>query len=192
MGASRAGRPALGLQTIINRLQANRKRAKTAAPVSDDQAQYAAHVLEKNRGAGRRFAEGAAIGSVANPIRRIVGEGVKEFAEHRGPLRQRFGAALGQAAQASVKPTGIRKMVQPGEVAKSVFEGGVAGTGIKAIQEGLEVGRAKRTAKGYLAQQQKLASGLRMSLSKLAAKVQPSVKLRPLKPIANNDYDFEV
>jgi len=63
-------------------------------------------------------------------------------------------------------------MTSRGELGKSIFEGGVAGAGIKTVQEGLEVGRAKRTAQQYLAQRpvnpavQKLAAAIDLAKKK--------------------------
>lgn len=151
MAVSRKGRPALGLQTLIDRLS---KRKTASAPVSYDEAQYARHVLEKNREAGRNFRDATLVGTFGNPARRIIGNAVKG-AVNGGPQGRWRGAVAA-----------VGKDFTTGQIASDAIQGGVVGAGLKTMQEGLGVGRAKRTANRYLQQNPEAAKMAGKSIGK--------------------------
>jgi hypothetical protein len=114
---------------------------------------YAQHVLEKSKGRGRRFADATAVGSIGNPLMRMGGRAIQGALN--APRGGRVAGAVGQ----------VRKEFTAGHIGRQAFEGGAGGAGIKMLQEGMEVGRAKRTAKNYLGQD-KVAVAIPKSVGK--------------------------
>lgn len=148
LAASRKGRPALGLQTLIDRLQGRASRAHKTAAVSIDDAQEAARVLESSKGRFRRFRDASIVGGVMSPLVRGVGRAAESAV--MAPKGQRL-----QAAVRGVKGTSagdIRGFMgsNRGEVTKHIFEGGLGGAAVNASREGLELGRARRQAQQFV------------------------------------------
>lgn len=150
MGASRKGSPAIGLQTIIDRLQGRPPtRHKVSADVSLDDAAEAASILERGRGSARRFRDASIIGGAMSPLVRGVGRAAE--AAVMAPRGQRMRSAIhGVQDGAGLKDIKGMLGTNRGEIVKHVFEGGLGGAAVNASREGAEIGRAKRKAKAFL------------------------------------------
>jgi hypothetical protein len=191
--ASRTGRPALSLQTIIKRIRDNKKTA--AAGLHD--ALDAAKTLEavpKSRSA--KYRDAGAVGGAMSPLVRAVGRATE------GAALARPGGRLRGAIE------GVRR-TNRGELARHVTEGALGAGGVRAVQEGVEVGKAKRTIHSYLRSSEKTAALYRLKVAVARCKAleprrtgkdkkaaigpaKAPPKLRPLPPIASPDFDFEV
>lgn len=138
LSKTRTGRPPISLQGLIekSRLSGFSDRIKKA--VSEYEALDAAKRLSEGRKSRlRRYAEGGAIGGMANPVLRAVGRGVE--AAVNAPTGSRVGKAV-----AAIRGT------TRGELARHLTEGALAGGGVQAIREGVELGRAKKTVKQFI------------------------------------------
>lgn len=143
LGTTRKGRPSISLQTIIDRVH----RPKKAA-VSVEDAEQAVQVLERSRGRGKRYRDMIATGGVLKPAVRAVGSAVE--AGLTAPKGGRFRAMWRGATDAAGKEVkGIRGTNLP-RTARDVVEGGLGGAVVNAGREGLELGRARRTAREFL------------------------------------------
>lgn len=202
MAASRAGRPSIGLQTIIDRLQGNahrRRKVAAVAPTVED-AEQAAQVLQRSRGRLGRYRDAMLAGGALKPLVRGIGNAAEAAAV--APRGQRLRAAW--RGVGSTK--GFTTFAKP-QLVRDVVEGGLGGAVVNAGREGLELGRAKRTARAFLQGtsapaplpapapltpvQQKLAAGLKRGLQDMTRRIQP-VPTSKLAPIVDSDYDFEV
>lgn len=133
--SSRKGSPPLALQTLIERL-----RKKTAAEVRVNEALDAARTLQQDpRTRVARYRNAAVTGGTLNPVVRGIGRAAERMAT--APRGQRLAAgAKGLLA------------TNRGELARHVAEGAVGGGGVRAVQEGLEVGQAKKKVTKFLNQ----------------------------------------
>ena len=137
LGKSRKGSPSIGLEQLIHKTKMS---AFVKAAVSADEALDAAKMLSVDKKTRvRRYAESGAIGGAAYPVISAAGEVAGALA---GPKGQRLQHAASAARKAFSRP----------EVAKSVTRGVLGGGGIQAIREGVEIGKAKKTVKGFLDQ----------------------------------------
>lgn len=145
MAVSRRGRPALGLQTLIDRLQGKAKTRHKLSAVTVDDAEQAAHVLQRSRSSKARYRDAVLAGSFLRPVVRAAGAAVEgALAAPRGHRVQ--GALHGGFQDAKGVAHGLTKA----RLAKEVLEGGIGGAAINAGREGLETTRAKRTAASFL------------------------------------------
>lgn len=134
IGTTRSGSPLLGLQTLIDRIT---KRKKLAA-VRVGEVLDAANVLEQDpRTRMQRYRNSAVAGGVLKPVVHGVGRAAERMAL----------APKGQRLQA-----GVRGLVSAnrGDLAKHITEGVVGGGAIRAAQEGLEIGQAKKKVRSFL------------------------------------------
>lgn len=167
LGTSRAGRPLLGLQTLIDRIKTRKLAA--ASPVRTSEALDAARVLEQDpRTRFQRYRNAALTGGTLNPVVRGIGRAAEALV--MAPKGQRL-----RKAGRALLPT------NRGELARQVTEGVVGGGGVRAAQEGLEIGQARRKVVNYLNTPEKTAGQLAPAKTRL-----------PLKAIASPDFDFEV
>ena len=194
LGASRVGRPTIGLQTIIDRLQANapRRRKKLAAvpmPPSVEDAEQAAQVLQRSRGRGARYRDATLAGGALRPLVRGLANAAEAAAS--APKGGRLRGALRGVKMQGKDVKGFTGGLTRPQLARDFVEGGLGGAALNAGREGLEVGRAKRTARSFLAgDSQKLAQGLARSISSLP-KTRP-IPLRPLGPLIDPEIEYEV
>lgn len=132
---SRKGSPPLALQTLIERL-----RKKTAAEVRVNEALDAARTLQQDpRTRVARYRNAALAGGALKPVVSGIGRAAERMAT----------APRGQRLAAGVKGfTSINR----GDLARHVAEGAAGGGGIRAVQEGLEVGQAKKKVTKFLNQ----------------------------------------
>lgn len=137
MGVSRSGRPVLGLQTLIDRIQGKKPQRYKLSGVSLEEAELAAQTLQKGQGRVQRFRDAVAVGSAGSPLVRGMGRAME--AGVNAPRGQR----LRHAATAFAK-------TNRGELARHVVEGGLGGAAVNASREGLELGRARRKAMDFL------------------------------------------
>lgn len=139
---SRKGSPPLALQTLIERL-----RKKTAAEVRVNEALDAARTLQQDpRTRLARYRNAAVTGGALKPVVHGIGRVAEAVAT--APRGGRL-AAVGRAAVRTSR----------GELAKHVAEGAVGGGGIRAVQEGLEVGQAKKKVTKFLNQPEPKIAG---------------------------------
>lgn len=125
----------MALQTLIERL-----RKKTAAEVRVNEALDAARTLQQDpRTRVARYRNAAVTGGALKPVVHGIGRIAEAVAT--APRGGRL-AAVGRAAVRTSR----------GELAKHVAEGAVGGGGIRAVQEGLEVGQAKKKVTKFLNQ----------------------------------------
>lgn len=199
IGASRVGRPSISLQTLIDRVPGNvrRKKLAAAAPSVED-AEQAAQVLQRSRGRMSRYRDAMLAGGALRPIVRGVSNAVESAVA--APKGQRWRAALRGTVDASTGKDvkGFSAVFRKPQLARDVVEGGLGGAVVNAGREGLELGRARRTAQAFLRDddartpvQQKLAAGLKKSLNHLSARIQP-VPTSKLAPIIDSDIDYEI
>jgi hypothetical protein len=133
---SRKGSPPLALQTLIERL----RKKTAAAEVRVNEALDAARTLQQDpRTRVARYRNAAMTGGTLNPVVRGIGRAAERMAT--APRGQRLAAgAKGLLA------------TNRGELARHVAEGVVGGGGVRAVQEGLEVGQAKKKVTKFLNQ----------------------------------------
>lgn len=133
---SRKGSPPLALQTLVDRIA----KKKTAAEVRVNEALDAARTLQQDpRTRVARYRNAALTGGTLNPVVRGIGRAAERMAT----------APRGQRLAAGAK--GFMS-TNRGELAKHVVEGAAGGGGIRAVQEGLEVGQAKKKVTKFLNQ----------------------------------------
>jgi len=133
--SSRKGSPPLALQTLIERL-----RKKTAAEVRVNEALDAARTLQQDpRTRVARYRNAALAGGALKPVVSGIGRAAERMAT----------APRGQRLAAGVK--GLTS-INRGDLARHVAEGVAGGGGIRAVQEGLEVGQAKKKVTKFLNQ----------------------------------------
>lgn len=179
MAASRKGSPAIGLQTLIDRITGQKR--KLAAPVTLEQAEHAAGVLERGRGRGARYRDAIAAGSTLRPFMRAAGNAVE--AGLTAPRGQRLRAVV--RGVNDVK--GLQAAFKGPRLAREVVEGGVGGAVINAGREGLELGRARRQANAFLGS--KTAAPLDLAKSKglgRVAQLATGSRARALGQAAHN------
>jgi hypothetical protein len=148
---------------------------KKASPVSEHEVLDAARVLEtnpKNRVA--RYRDAALTGAVGKPLVHVMGRGARAAAT----------AAPGSRLRAAVK--GMAS-VNKADIAQHVTEGAVGGSAIRAAQEGMEVGRAKKKIHSFL-NEKTAAEAFKGNIQQLSDRVRK----QKLPPIASPDFDFEV
>lgn len=138
LGKTRSGSPSIGIQALIEKSRQKGFADRIKKAVSDDEALDAAKLLS-NKGRARRYAEGAGIAATVNPVMRMVGKGVEAAANARGG---------GRAGMARAAIKGITR----GELSRHVVEGALAGGGVQAIREGVELGKARKTVKNFVAE----------------------------------------
>jgi len=194
MGASRSGRPTIGLQTIIDRLQANKPRRRhKIAEVSVEDAQQAVGVLERSRGRMGRYRDAMLAGAALKPVVRGVANAAEAAAAHSG--KGRWGAALRGTAAAGKSVKGFTGAFNKPQLARDVVEGGLGGAVVNAGREGLELGRARRTAREFLQDEgprpKTSAAKFQRGLSRFGERIQP-VPTSKLHPIIDGDIDYEV
>lgn len=148
LAVSRRGRPALGLQTLIDRLQKKKPKRVKLSAVSLEEAQNAASVLERSRGRAKRFRDASIVGGVLSPVTQGAGRAIE--AGLLAPRGQRAAAALRGFSHPTAGNVRGLLSTNRGEIAKQVFLGGVGGSVVNASREGLEVGRARRSATNFL------------------------------------------
>lgn len=170
LGKTRAGKPSIGLQTVIDRLKKAELEGfvtRLKAAVSEEEAIDAAKLLsQKRKDRVQRFAEGGTIGALASPVMRAAGRAAEAVVSTPGGIGKRMTAA----GKASLRTT-------PGELVRHVTEGGLAGGGVQAIREGVELGKANKTVQSFLderRQQLKQAGVEPAPQSKLVPKKKPS------------------
>jgi hypothetical protein len=135
-GSTRSGRPPIKLQTLIDRLV-----KKKTASVSTREALDAAKVLDTDpRTRVQRYRDASIIGGTMSPVVRAVGRGVEGAVNGAG--RGRVGVAKGFVQ-------GLAK-TNRGEIARHVTEGVIGGGGVKAVQEGREISRARKKIVEYI------------------------------------------
>ncbi len=176
MAASRKGRPAIGLQTLINRMQ---KKAE----VSVEDAEQAAQVLQRSRGRAVRYRDAMIAGGVFKPLAKGIGRAAESALT--APKGYRLQAAM--HGYKDVK--GGFHFKTPGTV-RDVIEGGFGGAAVNAGREGLEIGRARRKAEEFVRSTPE-------SPKVAALTADPKKKIRPLpftplNPIVDNEIEFEV
>lgn len=133
---SRSGKPAISLQTLINRAKVSGFLEVIKEAVSDEEALSAANRLTSSQGQrARRYGTGAAIGAVTAPAVTLAGN----LAEAMG----KPGRAAG--LRAAWKVTTARPQIM-----KDIAKGTVTGGGVQAIREGVQAGQDRRTAQAYL------------------------------------------
>lgn len=140
IGTTRKGSPVLSLQTLIDRIG-----KKKEAEVRMTEALDAAKVLDQDpRTRMARYRNAAMTGGALKPLVHGVGRAAEAVAT--APRGQRI-VAGGRALVRSSR----------GELAKHVAEGAIGGGGIKAVQEGLEVGQAKKKITRFVNEPTKIA-----------------------------------
>lgn len=197
VGASRVGRPSISLQTLIDRVPGNVRRKKLAALApSVEDAEQAAQVLQRSRGRMSRYRDAMIAGGTLRPLVRGIGNAVESAVA--APRGQRFSAALRGTVAGGKDVKGFSAAFRKPQLARDVVEGGLGGAVVNAGREGLELGRARRTAQAFLQNdetrtpmQAKLAAGLKKSLNNLSARIQP-VPTSKLAPIIDSDVDYEI
>lgn len=134
---TRKGKPPIGLQTLINIVTRQKKAA-----VSEREAIDALHVLEKDpRTRAQHYRDAALVGGSMSPVVRALGRGVAGAAA---------AGVGGPKARAVAFGKGVLRTNQ-GELARHVTEGLLGAGGVKAVQEGVEVGRAKKKLVKFVA-----------------------------------------
>lgn len=167
----------IGLQTIIDRIA----KRKTASAVSADEALDASRVLEshpKNRIAGYRDA--AIVGGAGNPLVRAAGRAASAAAAPGSKGKRLAAAAKGFAS------------TDRSQLAQHMTEGVLGGGALKAVQGGLEVGRAKRKIMGFLGQEKKSEQKLAEAFKGTIRKMSDKVTKQKLPPVEAPDFDLEV
>lgn len=198
---SRKGRPSIGLQTLINRTQGKPPmRGKLAAPTLDE-VEYATGVLEQSKGRKKRYRDQTALGGALSPVVRGIGRAVEAGVSAK--KGKRFRSAIFNLKRRGKKEIKGLLGTNKGEAAKHVFEGGAGGAAVSAIQDTVEVGRAKNIAKDFLKHEKeqdssfhkkvrrKLAADFNDSLAKIMRKTQVARNNR-LEPIMDGDTDYEI
>lgn len=141
LAKTRSGSPSIGIQELIEKTRQSGFADRIKKAVSEDEALDAAKRLSEGRKSRvRRYAEGGVIGGLVNPALRAAGRGVEAVVNApKGSGGWRVGFA-----RAAVK--GVSK----GELARHLTEGALAGGGVQAIREGVELGKAKKTVKSFV------------------------------------------
>jgi len=141
LSKTRSGSPSIGIHELIERSKQQGFADGVKKAVSEDEALDAAKMLS-TKGRTRRYVEGAAIGAAVNPAMRAIGRGVE--AATNAP--RGMGSWRAGLARAAVKG------VSRGELTRHVVEGGLAGGGVQAIREGVELGKAKKTVRNFISE----------------------------------------
>lgn len=140
LGKTRVGSLPIDITKLIERTKQTGFADRIKKAVSDDEALEAARLLtQKRKGRLHRYAESGAIGALANPAIRAVGRGVEAA----------VGAPKGMGAWRGGFARAAMKNVNRGELARQLTEGGLAGGGVQAIREGVELGKAKKTVQRF-------------------------------------------
>lgn len=142
LSKTRSGSPSISMQSLADRARHGGFADRIKKAVSEDDALHAAKTLTHSKGRVRRYVEGGAIGGLANPALRAAGRGIEAAVnapKGSGGWRAGF-------ARAAIKS------VNKGEMARHITEGALAGGGVQAIREGVELGRAKKTVKNFLSE----------------------------------------
>lgn len=154
MSSTRKGKPSIGLQKLIDGISRKKK-----AEVSTREALDAAKVLDTDpKTRFQRYRDGTVIGGTMSPVVRAVGRGVE--AAVMAPKGQRLRAI-------SRGFTNTNK----GELARHVTEGVIGGGGVKAVQEGLEVGRARKKLVQYIGSEKQAVDPVAVAGGIAAAKI---------------------
>ncbi len=168
--STRKGRPPISLQTIINRVQ------KVAA-VTPQEAMDAARLLDNapsRRSRLEKYRTAAMIGGTLNPVVRGVGRAAEGFVAAR-PGQRASGALRGLLRTSKAEAT------------RHVVEGALAGGGVRAVQEGAELGRAKKKLVHYLEE----APDVTKAASTPAQRKLP-MKRVALPPLVDDEIEYEV
>lgn len=167
-----------------------KKLAAVAPPPSVEDAEQAAQVLQRSRGRGARYRDAMVAGGALRPLVRGLANAAEAAAT--APKGGRLRGALRGVSAGGKDVKGFVGGFNRPQLARDIVEGGIGGAAINAGREGLEVGRAKRTARDFLAHdQQKLAAGLTKSIQHYSSKLRP-VPTSKLSPIIDQDIEYEI
>ena len=190
-----------GLGYGVHRHHSKRKQASDE-PEDLEDVEQAATVLRRSRSRGARLRDYTAAGTVGKPIISVLGSmtehGIKGMQGIKGSYGGK-GARLAGLGKGLAH--GFHNAATLSKLPRQAVEGGIGGGLLAATRDQLEANRARRTAQKFLDEsdktaskpwlRQKLAQGLQHSVMRLSQKIQP-VPTSKLRPIVDDDYDFEV
>lgn len=153
IGTTRKGKPTIGLQTLINIVTRQKK-----AEVSRREAIDAVKVLDKDpKTRVQHYRDAAVVGGTLSPVVRGIGRGVQAAVSTKG----------GPGTRAVAFGKGILD-TNKGELARHMTEGMLGAGGVKAVQEGVEVGRAKKKLVRYVEAESKVAEQQKEAIDPVA------------------------